>query len=138
MNKDSTIRIMTLADGATAPAGFLAGGVACGVRGSGTRDLGLLFSARSCDAAAVFTRNEFQGAPLAVTREAVSEGGLRGVVANRGTATAGAGGAAVVPRNESQGAPLAVTREAVSEGGLRGVVANSGNANAATGARGVG
>jgi len=91
MNKDSTIRITTLSGGATAPAGFLAGGVACGVRGSGTIDLGLLFSEYSCDAAAVFTRNAFKGAPLAVTREAVSGGGLRAVVVNSGNANAATG-----------------------------------------------
>ncbi len=91
MNKDSTIRITTLSGGATAPAGFLAGGVACGVRGSGTIDLGLLFSEYSCDAAAVFTRNAFKGAPLAVTREAVAGGGLRAVVVNSGNANAATG-----------------------------------------------
>ena len=91
MNKDSTIRITTLSGGATAPAGFLAGGVACGVRGSRTIDLGLLFSEYSCDAAAVFTRNAFKGAPLAVTREAVAGGGLRAVVVNSGNANAATG-----------------------------------------------
>jgi glutamate N-acetyltransferase/amino-acid N-acetyltransferase len=122
MNKDSTIRIMTLADGATAPAGFLAGGVACGVRGSGTRDLGLLFSARSCDAAAVFTRNEFQGAPLAVTREAVSEGGLRGVVANSGNANAATGARGVGDAYAMQGAGA----EALGVGAGQVVVASTG------------
>ncbi|MDP8899907.1 MAG: ornithine acetyltransferase, partial [Actinomycetota bacterium] len=68
MNKDSTIGIKTLPGGATAPAGFRSGGVACGVRGSGVLDLGLLVCGRSCDAAAVFTRNAFKGAPLGVTR----------------------------------------------------------------------
>ena len=74
-----------------APAGFVAGGVACGVRGSGTLDLGLLFSERPCAAAAVFTRSEFRGAPLAVTREAVAGGGLRAVVVNSGNANAATG-----------------------------------------------
>ncbi len=71
MNKDSTIGIKTLSGGATAAAGFAACGVACGVRVSGTRDLGLLFSEHPCEAAAVFTRNRVKGAPLGVTREAV-------------------------------------------------------------------
>ena len=91
MNKDSTIGITTLAGGAVAPAGFVSAGVACGVRGSGMLDLGLLFSEYPCDAAAVFTRNEFKGAPLAVTREAVARGGLRGVVVNSGNANAATG-----------------------------------------------
>ena len=71
--------------------GFVAGGVACGVRDSGTRDLGLLFSELPCEAAAVFTRNAVQGAPLGVTREAVEAGGVRAVVVNSGNANAATG-----------------------------------------------
>ena len=73
-----------------APRGFLAGGVTCGVRNSGRRDLGLLFSEAPCAAAGVYTRNVFKGAPLAVTREAVG-GGLRAVVVNSGNANAATG-----------------------------------------------
>src|SRR4028118_1612755 len=91
MNKDSTISITTLPGGATAPVGFRAGGVACGVQGSGGLDVGLLVSERPCDAAAVFTRNAFKGAPLCVTREAVEAGGLRAVVVNSGNANAATG-----------------------------------------------
>src|SRR4028119_1752881 len=91
MNKDSTISITTLPGGATAPVGFRAGGASCGVRGSGGPDLGLLVSERPCDAAAVFTRNAFKGAPLGVTREAVEAGGLRAVVVNSGNANAATG-----------------------------------------------
>ena len=82
--------------------GFVAGGVACGVRGSGVLDLGLLVSERPCDAAAVFTRNEFKGAPLAVTREAVAGGGLRAVVVNSGNANAATGKQGVKDAYEMQ------------------------------------
>ena len=54
-------------------------------------DLGLLVSGRPCDAAAVFTRNVFKGAPLGVTRGAVEAGGLRAVVVNSGNANAATG-----------------------------------------------
>lgn len=91
MNKDSTISITTPSGGATAPAGFRAGGVACGIGGAGVMDLGLLVADRPCDAAAVFTRNAFKGAPLGVTREAVAAGGLRAVVVNSGNANAATG-----------------------------------------------
>ena len=91
MNKDSTISITTLPRGATAPVDFRAGGVACGVRGAGVLDLGLLVSGLPCDAAAVFTRNAFKGAPLGVTRGAVEAGGLRAVVVNSGNANAATG-----------------------------------------------
>jgi glutamate N-acetyltransferase / amino-acid N-acetyltransferase len=91
MNKNSTIRIKTLPGGAAAVAGFVAGGVACGVRSFGTRDLGLLFSDLPCEAAAVFTRNTVKGAPLGVTRRAVEAGGVRAVVVNSGNANAATG-----------------------------------------------
>jgi glutamate N-acetyltransferase / amino-acid N-acetyltransferase len=104
MNKDSTISITTPAGGATSPAGFRSGGVACGVRGSGVLDLGLLVSERPCDVAAVFTRNAFKGAPLGVTREAVEAGGLRAVVVNSGNANAATGARGVEDACAMQGA----------------------------------
>ena len=96
MNKDTEIGIKTFTGGATAPEGFVAGGVACGVRNSGRRDsgrrdLGLLFSDRGCTSAAVFTRNVVKGAPLLVTQEAIEAGGVRAVVANSGYANAATG-----------------------------------------------
>jgi glutamate N-acetyltransferase / amino-acid N-acetyltransferase len=91
MNKDSTIGIKTLSGGAAATSGFVAAGVVCGVRNSGRRDLGLLFSELPCETAAVFTRNAVKGAPLHVTRETVETGGVRAVVANSGNANAATG-----------------------------------------------
>ena len=91
VNKNSTIGINTIPGGATAAEGFVAGGVECGVRGSGRRDLGLLFSERRCAAAAVFTRNLVRGAPLEATREAIEGGSVRAVVVNSGIANAATG-----------------------------------------------
>ncbi len=91
VNKDSTIGIKILSGGAAAAAGFLAGGVVCGVRGSSARDLGLLFSELPCEAAAVFTGNAVKGAPLRATREALEAGGVRAVVVNSGNANAATG-----------------------------------------------
>jgi glutamate N-acetyltransferase / amino-acid N-acetyltransferase len=91
MNKDSTIGIKSLSPGVTAASRFVAGGVACGVRDVGRRDLGLLFSELPCETAAVFTRNAVWGAPLVVTREAVETGRVRAVVANSGNANAATG-----------------------------------------------
>lgn len=95
MNKDSTFRIEPplegVAGGVTAAEGFFAGGVACGVRGEGGRDLGLLYSERPCTSAGVYTRSAFRGAPLAVTREAVEAGAMRAVIANSGNANAATG-----------------------------------------------
>jgi glutamate N-acetyltransferase/amino-acid N-acetyltransferase len=69
----------------------VAGGVVCGVRNSGRRDLGLLFSECDCKAVAVFTRNVVKGAPLEVTRGAIESGGVRAVVVNSGYANAATG-----------------------------------------------
>jgi glutamate N-acetyltransferase / amino-acid N-acetyltransferase len=91
MNKDTAIGIKTLSGGVTAAEGFVAGGVVCGVRNSGRRDLGLLFSEHECASAAVFTRNAVKGAPLLVTREAIESGDVRAVVANSGYANAATG-----------------------------------------------
>jgi glutamate N-acetyltransferase/amino-acid N-acetyltransferase len=91
MNKNSTIGINTTPGGATAAGGFVAGGVECGIRGSGRRDLGLLYSERDCVVAAVFTRNVVKGAPLEVTRKAVETGRVRAVVVNSGIANAATG-----------------------------------------------
>ncbi|HEX2728224.1 MAG TPA: bifunctional glutamate N-acetyltransferase/amino-acid acetyltransferase ArgJ [Rubrobacteraceae bacterium] len=91
MNKDTTISIKTLPGGVTAPEGFLAGGVACGVGKSGKNDLGVLYAGRECVAAAVFTRNVLKGAPLGVTRDAVESGGVRALVVNSGNANAATG-----------------------------------------------
>src|ERR671917_907264 len=78
--------------GATAAAGFLAAGVACGVRYEGRRDLGLLFSNEAGGTAAVaLTRNLLRAAPLLVTGEAVESGGVRAVVVNSGVANAATG-----------------------------------------------
>ncbi len=95
MNKDSTFRIepplVETEGGVAAPEGFFAGGVACGVRGEGGLDLGLLYSERPCTSAGVYTRSAFKGAPLAVTREAVEAGSVRAIVANSGNANAATG-----------------------------------------------
>ena len=91
MNKNPEIGIKPVADGVTT-AGFLAAGVACSVRYEGRRDLGLLFSEEAgCTAAAVFTTNVVQAAPLFVTRKAVEAGDVRAVVVNSGIANAATG-----------------------------------------------
>ena len=92
MNKDSTISIKSVLGGATAPSGFVSGGVVCGVRNSGRKDLGLLYSEHPCSAAGVFTRNAFKGAPLSVYEAALSRPVMCGlVVVNSGNANAATG-----------------------------------------------
>ncbi len=71
--------------------GFVAGGVVCGVRNSGRKDLGLLYSEYPCSVAGVYTRNAFKGAPLAFTKEAVEAGEVRTIIVNSGNANAATG-----------------------------------------------
>jgi glutamate N-acetyltransferase/amino-acid N-acetyltransferase len=92
MNKNPEIGIEIASGGATAPRGFLAAGVASGVRYEGRRDLGLLLSeAPGGTAAFVCTTNLLKAAPLLVTRESVEGGSVRAVVVNSGVANAATG-----------------------------------------------
>jgi glutamate N-acetyltransferase / amino-acid N-acetyltransferase len=75
--------------GVTTPKGFKAGGLHCGLKKSGRHDLGVIVCEVPAAAAAVYTTNLFQAAPLQVTRESLSEGGvLRAVIVNSGNANA--------------------------------------------------
>jgi glutamate N-acetyltransferase/amino-acid N-acetyltransferase len=78
--------------GVTAPAGFVAGGASGGIRRKGLRDVGLLLSERvGTTAAAVYTQNVVQAAPVLVAREAVEAGDVRALVVNSGNANAATG-----------------------------------------------
>lgn len=67
------------------PRGFVAGGIAAGLKKSGAMDLGLIVSDRPAVTAAVTTQNVFCGAPVTVTRERLQASAVtRGVVVNAG------------------------------------------------------
>lgn len=76
--------------GVTAPAGFRASGVACGIKANGKLDLALLRSDLPASAAAVFTTNVAQAAPVLISKEHLhrSGGHALGVVVNSGCANA--------------------------------------------------
>ena len=80
----------TIAGGVTAPAGFRAAGVACGIKANGKPDLALVVSDHPASAAGVFTTNVAQAAPLVVSREHLERSGGRatGIVTNSGCANA--------------------------------------------------
>jgi glutamate N-acetyltransferase/amino-acid N-acetyltransferase len=75
-------------DGVTAPKGFLAAGVASGVKVSGKPDLGLLACPTGATAAAVFTTNKIVSAGVQVSREHLKSRKVYGVVVNSGNANA--------------------------------------------------
>ena len=73
----------------TAPLGFWAAGVAAGLKESGQPDVAVVLNdGPSRAAAAVFTRNRVQAAPVTWTRQVVSGGRVRAVVLNSGGANA--------------------------------------------------
>ena len=85
-----TTSMTVIPGGVTAPAGFRAAGLHCGIKASGRKDLALLVSDTPATAAAVFTTNMAQAAPVLVSQEhlAASGGRARAVVTNSGCANA--------------------------------------------------
>jgi glutamate N-acetyltransferase/amino-acid N-acetyltransferase len=74
----------------TAPRGFRAAGVACGIK-PGRPDLALIAADHACAAAGVFTTNLASAAPVIVSRAHLAAGRARAVVANAGCANAATG-----------------------------------------------
>jgi glutamate N-acetyltransferase / amino-acid N-acetyltransferase len=74
----------------TFPKGFLANGAFVGIKTNGQNDLGLIVSEKPASAAAVFTRNRFQAAPILVSLKhlAVAGSKSRAIVVNSGCANA--------------------------------------------------
>ncbi len=73
----------------TTPKGFIASGIAAGIKASGRADLAVVHNTGPHFAAAgVFTRNRVQAAPVKWSRQAVSDGQLAAVVLNSGGANA--------------------------------------------------
>ena len=79
-----------ISGGVTAPKGFVAGGVHCGVKthNKDKKDLALILSERECTAAAVYTMNRVKAAPIYVTMDHLEDGTAWGIVANSGNANA--------------------------------------------------
>jgi glutamate N-acetyltransferase/amino-acid N-acetyltransferase len=81
----------------TAPKGFRAAGVACGIKASQALDLAIIASDVPAAAAGVFTTNLAQAAPVLASRAALQKSGgrIRAVVVNSGCANACTGAAGV-------------------------------------------
>ncbi len=73
--------------GVTAPRGFLASGVRCGIKQQGP-DIALVFSEVSAICAAMFTTNAFKAAPVIVSMEHAASRRSRAIIANSGCANA--------------------------------------------------
>ena len=70
----------------TAPKGFLAAGVQCGIKKSGKADLGLLVCPMGAKAAAVFTTNKIVSAAVQVSKVHIKSPKIYAVVVNSGNA----------------------------------------------------
>ena len=74
--------------GVTAPLGFLAAGLHCGIKKRGLLDLALVVSERSGPIAGVFTTNRVVAAPVILDRQHLRRGIGRAVLINSGNANA--------------------------------------------------
>ncbi len=73
--------------GVCAPEGFLAGGVGCGIKKEGEKDIALVLSEDDvCSAAAVFTTNRIKAHPVKLSIERIKNGYARAVFINSGNA----------------------------------------------------
>lgn len=77
-----------ISGGVTAAAGFLASGVAAGVKYKDKKDIALIYSTSDAVVAGVYTTNRVKAAPLLLTMERAALGRARAVLANSGNANA--------------------------------------------------
>ncbi|MBU0567301.1 bifunctional glutamate N-acetyltransferase/amino-acid acetyltransferase ArgJ [bacterium] len=77
--------IRKIQGGITAPKGFKACGVSCGIKEEGL-DLALIYSDVAAAAAAVFTANKVKAAPVLISQQHISDGRIQAIVANSGIA----------------------------------------------------
>ena len=85
------VRVERIDGGVTAPSGFRAAGVSCGIKKKdGALDLALVVADGPATAAGVFTQNKAQAAPVLVSREHLARSGGRAmaIVVNSGCANA--------------------------------------------------
>jgi glutamate N-acetyltransferase/amino-acid N-acetyltransferase len=90
MATQADVTYQAIEGGITAPRGFKAAGVACGIKASGNLDLSLLVSDEVASAAGVFTTNLAKAAPVLLSRDHLTQSGgrARAVVINSGCANA--------------------------------------------------
>lgn len=81
-------RMRVINGGITAPEGFFATGVACGLKKDGKKDLAIICSEDSAAAAGVFTKNKVKGHSLQVTIEHIKNGYANALIINSGNANA--------------------------------------------------
>lgn len=96
--------------------GFKAAGVAAGIKKSGDKDLGLIYSVAPAAVAAVFTKNKVQAAPVLLDKQRAASGKCQAVIANSGNAnccTGGNGMAAAIGMTRLAADALSVSEDLV-------------------------
>ena len=83
---ESLLDIKEIEGGITAPEGYKAAGMACGIKKSGKKDLALIYSENTATGAALFTTNLFKAAPLLLSMEKIRDNGIRAILVNSGNA----------------------------------------------------
>ncbi|WP_195430035.1 bifunctional glutamate N-acetyltransferase/amino-acid acetyltransferase ArgJ [Clostridium sp. D46t1_190503_E9] len=74
-------------NGITAPQGFLASGIHCGLKKNNLNlDLALIYSTVPATAAGVYTKNKVKGAPIYITKEHLSNKKAQAIIINSGNA----------------------------------------------------
>ena len=71
--------------GVCAAKGFKANGIHCGIKVGGNpdkNDLAMIYADKPCAAAAMYTTNKVQGAPIAVTKRHIADGYAQAVIVN--------------------------------------------------------
>ena len=66
--------------------GFRAAGVACGLKTTGQKDLGYIFSELAATVTGVFTQNLIQAAPVLLDKQRITRGVCRALIVNSGNA----------------------------------------------------
>jgi len=88
MNMTKKISTPSPRHGITAPQGFLAAGIHCGIKKPGLLDLALIVSEQSGPISGVFTKNQVVAAPVIVDRLHLRQGVGRAILINSGNANA--------------------------------------------------
>ncbi len=118
MTKASSLAVdfpfKSISGGVTAPKGFRAGAIACGIKNPKIQrlDLALIVSDLDAKTSACFTTNRVKAAPVRVSLQHVKSGDARAIIVNSGNANACTGPQGITDAK-------AMTREVADQLGLR-------------------
>ena len=111
-----------ISGGVTAPKGFQAAGIHCGIKDNFTtpqpekKDLAMILSAVPCAAAGTFTRNVVKADPVILTREHLADHKAQGIIFDSGNANACA------PKGMENAQRMAQAAAAATKNGRIGVI----------------